>query len=88
MKFRRFHWHVEDKGIRHEYIKPKSPLLNEQVKRSQRTDQEEFYQLWTYTDDVDLNKKLEAWESFYNFVKPCWTFDSEAPYEAFKNAFT
>ena len=45
----RFHWHVEDKGIRHVYIKPKSPQLNGKVERSHRTDQEEFYQLLTYT---------------------------------------
>ena len=51
-----FHWHVEDKGIRHVYIKPRSPQLNGKVERSHRTDQEEFYQLLTYTDDVDLNK--------------------------------
>jgi transposase InsO family protein len=53
-----FHWHVEDKGMRHVYIKPRSPQLNGKVKRSLRTDQEEFYQLLTYTDDVDLNEKL------------------------------
>jgi transposase InsO family protein len=29
-------------------------------------DQEEFYQLLTYTDDVDLNEKLAKWERFYN----------------------
>jgi transposase-like protein len=50
-----FHWHVEDRGIRHAYIKPRSPELNGKVERSHRTDQEEFYQLLTYTDDVDLN---------------------------------
>ena len=54
-----FHWHVEDKGIRHVYIKPRSPQLNGKVDRSHRSDGEEFYQLLTYTDDVDLNKKLE-----------------------------
>jgi hypothetical protein len=37
------------------------------LKRSHRIDQEEFHQLQTYTDDVDLNKKLESWEQFYNF---------------------
>jgi transposase len=51
-----FHWHVEDKGIRHVYIKPRSPQLNGKVERSHRSDQEEFYQLLTYTDDVDLYK--------------------------------
>ena len=50
-----FHWQVEDKGMRHVYIKPRSPQLNGKVERSHRLDQEEFYQLLTYTDDVDLN---------------------------------
>ena len=43
----KFHWHVEDQGIRHAYIKPRSPQLNGKVERSHRTDQEEFYQLLT-----------------------------------------
>ncbi len=80
----RFHWHVEDKGMRHVYIKPKSPQLNGKVERSHRTDQEEFYQLLTYTDDVDLNKKLKAWENFYNFNRPHGAFDGKTPYEALK----
>ena len=62
----RFHWYVEDQGIQHVYIKPRTPQLNGKVERSHRTDQTEFYQLLTYTDDVDLNSKLEAWENFYN----------------------
>jgi len=80
----RFHWHIEDKGMRHVYIKPKSPQLNGKVERSHRTDQEEFYQLLTYTDDVDLNKKLKAWENFYNFNRPHGAFDGKTPYEALK----
>jgi len=80
----KFHWHVEDKGIRHAYIKPKSPQLNGKVERSHRTDQEEFYQLLTYTDDIDLNKKLKAWENFYNFNRPHGAFDGKTPYEALK----
>ena len=80
----KFHWYVEDKGIRHVYIKPKSPQLNGKVERSHRTDQEEFYQLLTYTDDVDLNKKLEAWENFYNFNRPHGAFKGKTPYESLK----
>ncbi|MFC2115072.1 IS481 family transposase [Bacteroidota bacterium] len=80
----RFHWHVEDKGMRHVYIKPRSPQLNGKVERSHRTDQEEFYQLLSYTDDVDLNEKLEAWENFYNFNRPHGAFDGKTPYEALK----
>ncbi len=66
----KFHWHVEDTGVRHVYIKPRSPQLNGKVERSHRSDQEEFYQLLDYTGDVDLRKKLEAWEHFYNFNQP------------------
>ncbi len=80
-----FHWHVEDKGIRHVYIKPRSPQLNGKVERSHRSDQEEFYQLLTYTDDVDLNKKLAEWERFYNFDRPHSAFDGKTPYEALRS---
>ena len=77
-----FHWHVEDKGIRHVYIKPRSPQLNGKVERSHRSDQEEFCQLLTYTDDVDLNKKLSTWEEFYNFNRPHGAHKGKTPYEA------
>jgi transposase InsO family protein len=77
----KFHWFVEDMGMRHAYIKPRSPQLNGKVERSHRTDQEEFYQLFSYTDDVDLNKKLKAWENFYNFNRPHGAFNGKTPYE-------
>ena len=81
----KFHWYVEeDRGIRHVYIKPRSPHLNGKVERSHRTDQQEFYQLLSYTDDVDLNKKLEHWEHFYNFNRPQSAHDGKTPYEALK----
>jgi transposase InsO family protein len=80
-----FHWHVEDKGIRHVYIKPRTPHLNGKVERSHRSDQEEFYQLLTYTDDVDLNKKLGEWERFYNFDRPHGAFNGKTPYEALRS---
>ena len=64
----RFHWHVEDKGIRHAYIKPSSPQLNGKVERSHRSDSQEFYQLLTYKGDVDLEAKLAEWERFYNLA--------------------
>ncbi len=80
-----FHWHVEDQGMRHVYIKPRSPQLNGKVERSHRTDQEEFYQLLTYTDDVDLNKKLAVWERFYNLDRPHGAFKGKTPYEALRS---
>jgi transposase InsO family protein len=80
-----FHWHVEDKGIRHVYIKPRSPQLNGKVERSHRSDGEEFYQLLTYIDDVDLNKKLAQWERFYNFDRPHGAFNGKTPFEALRS---
>ena len=80
----KFHWHVEDKGIRHAYIKPASPQLNGKVERSHRSDQEEFYQLLTYKDNVDLEAKLGEWERFYNLARPHGAFNGKTPYEALK----
>lgn len=80
-----FHWHVEDKGIRHVYIKPRTPQLNGKVERSHRSDQEEFYQLLTYKDDVDLDKKLEEWERYYNYDRPHGAFKGKTPYEVLRS---
>lgn len=80
-----FHWHVEDKGIRHVYIKPRTPHLNGKVERSHRTDKDDFYQLLTYTDDVDLNKKLAEWEQFYNYDRPHTAFKGKTPYETLRS---
>lgn len=80
----KFHWHVEDQGIRHAYIKPNSPQLNGKVERSHRTDDEEFYQLLTYTDDVNLQARLAEWESFYNLSRPHGAFNGKAPYETLR----
>lgn len=80
----KFHWHVEDLGIRHVYIKPRTPRLNGKVERSHRTDQEEFYQLLTYTDDVDLKEKLEQWQQFYNLHRPHRSLKGKTPYEVLR----
>ena len=41
-----FHWHVLDKGVGHEYIKPQTPRLNGKVERSHRIDAEESIDSW------------------------------------------
>ncbi len=79
-----FHWPVADKGMRHVYIKPRTPQLNGKVERSHRTDQQEFYQLLTYKGDVDLEKKLAEWENFYNYHRPHGAFSGGTPYEALR----
>lgn len=80
----KFHWHVEDQGIRHVYIKPASPQLNGKVERSHRTDEQEFYQLLSYKGDVDLEAKLREWERFYNLSRPHGAFNGKAPYEVLR----
>jgi transposase InsO family protein len=80
----KFHWHVEDLGMRHTYIKPRTPRLNGKVERSHKTDQQEFYQLLKYSGDVDLEKKLQIWENFYNFDRPHGALAGKTPYEILK----
>ena len=58
-----FHWHIEDLGIRHAYIKCTSPQLDGKVERTHRSDQQEVYQLLSYKGDVDLETKLQEWEN-------------------------
>ena len=80
----KFHWHVEDKGIRHAYIKASSPQLNGKVERSHRADEQEFYQLLSYKSDADLKAKLQRWERFYNLARPHGAHNGKTPYEALR----
>lgn len=82
----KFHWHVTDLGMIHVYIKPGSPRLNGKVERSHLTDQHEFYQLLNYKDDVDLNQKLDQWESYYNFHRPHSAHTGKTPYEKLRQS--
>ena len=66
----KIHGHVEDKGIRHTYIKRGTLQLTSKVERSHRSDSQEFYQHLNYKDGVDLEAKLDEWERFYNFHRP------------------
>lgn len=77
----KFHWHLEDIGIRHVYIRPGTPRLNGKVERSHGCDEQEFYQLLTYKDDVDLEKKIKTWENFYNYDRPHGGLKGKTPYE-------
>ena len=84
----KFHSHVEDQGIRHVYIKPRSPNLNGKVERSHLTDKLEFHQLLAYTDDFDLAEKLAAWEESYNVHRPHGGLGGLTPYEVLKEKMT
>lgn len=80
----KFHWHCEDRGMSHVFIKPASPHLNGKVERSHLTDKQEFYQLIEYTDDIDIGKKLAEWETFYNCHRPNAALKGKTPYEVLK----
>ena len=79
-----FHWHIEDLGMRHVYIKPRTPRLNGKVERSHGTDEREFYQLIEYKGDVDLEEKLKEWENFYNLHRPHGAHRGKTPYEVLR----
>ena len=79
-----FHWHCEDLGISHVYIKKASPHLNGKVERSHLTDKQEFYQLLEYTDDIDIGKNLQEWESFYNHSQRNRALNGKTPYEVLR----
>ena len=53
----------EDKGMRHMYIKPRSPKLNGKVERSHRTDQEKFYNFDRPHGSFDGDTPYEALRS-------------------------
>jgi transposase InsO family protein len=82
-----FHYHVLDKGVGHDYIKPRTPRLNGKVERSHRIDAEEFYQLLdgVVIDDTKVfNDKLREWENFYNYHRPHGGLGGQTPYERLK----
>ena len=81
----KFHWHLQELGIQHAYIRPRTPRLNGKVERSHRVDNQEFYQLLDkggISDDVHLfNEKLREWEDYYNYHRPHGALDGQTPYE-------
>lgn len=66
----KFHWHCEDLGLQHVYIKPASPNLNDKVERLHLSDKQEFYQVTFRKKRYDslemLAKDLDHWRDYYN----------------------
>ncbi len=58
------------------------------VERSHFTDKVEFYQLITFTDDIDIAKKLQEWETFYNCHRPHGALNGKTPFEILKLKLT
>jgi putative transposase len=59
------------RGLRLFVLPPRSPKLNGQVERANRTHTEEFYEITPCALSIaELNRELEAWERTYNTVRP------------------
>ena len=57
---------LEEKGIRHKYIKPYTPRHNGKVERSHRKDQERFYYKKVFCSFEDLVNRAKYWIKEYN----------------------
>jgi len=62
----RFEKRLEELGIRHKLIKPKTPRHNGKVERSHRKDQERFYYKKIFCSFEDFKNRLKYWEKEYN----------------------
>ncbi len=59
------------RGLRLFVLPPRSPKLNGQVERANRTHTEEFYEVTPCSLSIaELNRELQAWERTYNTVRP------------------
>ena len=57
---------LEELGIKHKLIKPRTPRHNGKVERSHRKDQERFYYKRVFVDFEDFKEKLRHWIREYN----------------------
>ena len=60
-----------ERGIKLFVLPPRSPKLNGQVERANRTHTEEFYEITPFSLPIaELNRELLAWEQTYNTIRP------------------
>ncbi len=70
----------QERGIRLFVLPPRSPKLNGHVERAQRTHREEFYQVVDLPDTIgELRRKLRAWETVYNRIRPHQALGQQTP---------
>ncbi len=84
----RFEKKLEELGIKHKLIKPKTPRHNGKVERSHRKDQERFYYNKVFYSFEDFKNRLKKWEREYNDfpMKPLkWLSPKEKYLEYIRN---
>ncbi len=61
----------QQRGVKLFVLPPRSPKLNGQVERANRTHTEEFYEVTPFSLPIaQLNRELLAWEYTYNTIRP------------------
>ena len=77
-------------GIKHHFIRPRTPEHNGKVERSHRIDQEKFYRTLKFYSLGDLRKQGLLWMRKYN-SSPCFCLNFKTPneveLESFKNIY-
>ena len=81
-----FEKRMEEMGIEHKLIKPRTPRHNGKVERSHRKDQERFYYKRIFVSFEDFKEKLRHWSREYNNfpMKPLGWKSPNEKYEEFK----
>ena len=77
-----FETYLEDKGIVHFHSYPRSPKMNAEVERFNRTLSDAFISRNRYllAYDIDaFNKKLMDWLLWYNTRRPHWSLGLVSP---------
>ena len=78
---------LEELGIKHKLIKPKTPRHNGKVERSHRKDQERFYYNKVFCSFEDFKNRLKYWEKVYNNfpMKPLKWLSPNEKYQEYIN---
>jgi transposase InsO family protein len=72
---------VQERGIRHRYIRPRRPQQNGKVERSHRVDQEEFWERQGFPDFETAAAALPHWERTYNYDRFSLALQGRTPAE-------
>jgi len=77
---------LEELGIKHKLIRPRTPRHNGKVERSHRKDQERFYYERIFVSFEDFKEKLRHWNREYNNfpMKPLGWKSPNEKYESFQ----
>lgn len=77
---------LEELGIKHKLIRPRTPRHNGKIERSHRKDQERFYYERIFVSFEDFKEKLRHWNREYNNfpMKPLGWKSPNEKYESFQ----